>query len=348
MESAKRGQGSAVTRHLSEQPYSFSFFQSVFLLERLCAEKKPLGVALSPKDEPVKFRVRPGFAFPASEISALRFFETESRAEMDVTFMGLIGPSGVLPHWYNELCLERVKNKDSSLVDFLDMFHHRLISLFYLAWKRSRITVNFQSGGNDRFSARLRSLIGLGSGSGTLPQGIRAESLLYFSGLIARRSPSVSAIESAVSHFAGQKAVIHQFVERAIELPRSERTSIGRANSALGENVVCGSLVWENTSKFRIDLGPMGSAEFSKFLPGKELLRSIFSLVRFIVGIEYEFDLRLILKRDQVAPCMLGGSRSGFAPLLGWSTWLTGPGTILEKDPQVIFQEAETIAVGVA
>ena len=348
MESEKRGQSSSVKDHLSGQSYSFNFFQAVQLLEKIFAGKEPLGDALSPKYEAVSFKVHPGFAFPASEISALRFFEGESRAEMEVTFMGLIGPSGVLPHWYNELAMERVRNKDASLVEFLDMFHHRLISLFYLAWKRSRISVNFQSGGNDRFSARFRSLIGLGSGSDTLPQGIRAESLLYFSGLIARRSPSVTAIESAVSHFSGQRAKVHQFIERAIELPLSERTSIGRANSALGVSVVCGSMVWENTSKFRIDLGPMGSTDFSQLLPGRNMLRSLFALVRFIVGIEYEFDLRLILRRDQVTPCRLGGTSSGFVPLLGWSTWLTTPGAALEKDPHVIFQEAEAVAAHAA
>jgi type VI secretion system protein ImpH len=244
--------------------------------------------------------------------------------------------------------MDRVRNKDFSLVDFLDMFHHRLISLFYLAWKRSRIAVNYRYGGLDRFSSQFRSLIGLGTSANRLPQGIAIESLLYFSGLLARRIPSVTAIESAVSHIAGQRAVVQQFIERTLQLSKDECTSVGKANSALGVNTICGSQVYENTSKFRVELGPMGSKDFVNFMPEGRLLHSIFALVRFIVGIEYEFDLCLILKRDQVAPTMLGKSTTGFAPQLGWSTWIKAPDNVLPENQRILFQEADVIAVKAA
>ena len=348
MATKKWEQGSVVEGRLAEQPYSFNFYQAVSLLEEHFDRKMLIGKALSPNDEPVSFKVRPGFSFPASEISELRFIEAESRAEMDINFMGLIGPSGILPHWYNELSMERLRNKDSALVEFLDMFHHRLISLLYLAWKRSRITVHYRRGGTDRFSARFRSMIGLGSDKSALPQGIVVESLLYFAGLISRQSPTVAAIESAVSHFSGQKTVVNQFVERTIKLPESDLTSIGKVNSALGENALCGSLVWDNMSKFCIELGPMTAPDFKRFLPGREMLSSILALVRFIVGIEYEFEICLILKNDQVAPCCLGGLSSGFAPQLGWSTWVKAPEKILKENQRVTFQESDVAALKVA
>ena len=228
------------------------------------------------------------------------------------------------------------------------MFHHRLLSLFYLAWKRSRIAYNVASGGTDRFSLNFKRMIGVSASPTTLPSGISPESLLYFSGLLARQVPSVAAIESAVSHLSGQPAVVRQFIERALQLPPDERTALGKANAALGVSAICGSMVWENMSKFTVDLGPMGSADFARFLPGGEMLRPIFALVRFIVGIEYEFDLCMILKHDQIAPCRLGQTKGGVAPMLGWNTWLKAPDTVLQKDQRVTFQESDAMAAAAA
>jgi type VI secretion system protein ImpH len=348
MAAEERGQGSFIEHRLKEEFYRFTFFQAIAIIESLSESKKMLGEALRPVDEPVRFRVRPGFSFPPSDIAGLSFDEEESRADLDIAFMGLVGPSGILPRWYNELAMERSRNKDCSLTDFLDLFHHRLNTLFYLAWKKSHITVNYRSGGTDRFSRYIRSLIGLGAVKGSSLAGLGIESLLYFSGLLARQVPSVAAIEAALSHYSGQKAVVQQFIERAIELPSEDLTRIGMANSELGVSALCGSQVWENMSKFRIDLGPMDSTAFGRFLPGGALLRPMFALVRFMVGIEYEFEIRIILQRDQIAPCSLGGGGSAFAPMLGWSTWIKVPGAELREDPSVIFQDSDTVALKAA
>jgi type VI secretion system protein ImpH len=342
------GQSSFIEQRLKKEFYRFTFFQSIAIIERHCTGKKPLGEALRPNDEPIRFCVSPGFSFPPSDIAGFRFEEEESRAYLNVAFMGLVGSSGILPRWYNELAQERNRSKDFSLTDFLDLFHHRLNTLFYLAWKKSRITVNYLPGGTDRFSRYFRSLIGLGAGKGSSLSGLGIESLLGFSGLLSRQVPSTSAIESALSHYSGQKAVVQQFIERAITLPPEDLTKIGISNSGLGVSALCGSQVWENMSKFRIDLGPMDSASFGRFLPGGGLLRSMFSLVRFMVGIEYEFEIRVILKRDQVAPCRLGGKSSAFSPMLGWSTWIKAQDAVLNEDPSVTFQDSDTVALKAA
>ena len=348
MATEERGQSPFIENRLKKEFYRFTFFQAIALIERHCVGKKPLGEALRPMDEPVRFHVSPGFSFPPSDIAGLRFDEEDSRFHLNVAFMGLVGPSGILPHWYNELAQERNRSKDFSLTGFLDIFHHRLNTLFYLAWKKSHITVNYRPGGSDRYSRCFRSLIGLGADKGSSLAGLGIDSLLNFSGLLSRQIPSSAAIESALSHYSGQKAAVQQFVERVIALPPEDLTKIGMANSELGVSALCGSQVWENMSKFRIDLGPMDSVSFSRYLPGGGLLRSMFSLVRFMVGIEYEFEIRIILKQDQVAPCRLGGGGSGFSPMLGWSTWIKAQGTVLEEDPSVTFQDSDTVALKAA
>ncbi len=46
--------------------------------------------------------------------------------------------AGVLPHHYTELVIRRLQLRDTSLRDFLDVFHHRALSFFYRAWKKYR------------------------------------------------------------------------------------------------------------------------------------------------------------------------------------------------------------------
>jgi predicted component of type VI protein secretion system len=152
MATAKRKSDPAINQQLFDRFYEFSFYRAVYLLDRFSGKRKKLGDALVPSEESVRFRTKKGFSFPPSDISALKAAVTEEFPSMEVAFLGLTGPSGVLPQWYSQLILERDRNKDHALADFLDLFNHRLITLFYLAWKKHRFPENYQPGGRDRLS----------------------------------------------------------------------------------------------------------------------------------------------------------------------------------------------------
>ncbi len=259
-------------------------------------------------------------------------------ARMEVAFLGLIGPSGMLPHWYNELAQDRLRKKDSTLVAFLDCFHHRLISLFYLAWKKHRFPETYLPGAKDRLSRHMLCLIGLGTPHLIDRIGLDPESLIFYSGLLSRSVPCASALEAAVAYFSGTAVKLHQFIDRIIPIEPDDQTQLGTANSLLGVDAACGSQAWESQTKFRVDLGPMGFKRFLRFLPPGDLFQPIFSLVRVMVGIEFEFDVGVVLKREEVPPCRLGqpGAES---PRLGWTTWVKSPEFLHADHPRVIFQE---------
>ncbi len=343
MAAEKREQDTSVAERLFSEFYKFSFFQAVTLLEQLADHKEFIGTALTPAEEAVRFQVKPGFAFPPSDIMSLVSGDGESPAELEVAFLGLIGPSGVLPNWYNELAMERLHQKDSGMVAFLNIFHHRLLSLFYLAWKKYRISVIYQRDARDLFSGYLKSLIGMGTDGLAGRIGLPEESLVFSCGLLSRQVPSAAAVQSAVVYYSGQQVELQQFIQRVIPLPPEDCTLLGMANAELGVSALCGSQVQENQTKFRINLGPMSRTDFFRFLPTGDMLKPIFSLVRFMVGIEYEFELRVILRREEVPLYCMGGSLGSESPRLGWSSWLRSPNVPLARDPSVTFQESDVV-----
>jgi type VI secretion system protein ImpH len=75
-------------------------------------------------------------------------------------------------------------------------------------------------------------------------------------------------------------------------------------------------------------------------IPDSDMLRPIFSLIRYMVGIEYEFEVRLILIKEEVPSCTVGLGGEG-TPRLGWTTWLKTPGTVHTENPYITFQESD-------
>src|SRR5215467_3646565 len=112
---------------LASDPTRFAFFQAVRLLQRARARATHVGGYGSPSAEAVRFRAHASLSFPASEIQSLDF-PPDSPPEMAVNFMGLTGPLGVLPLHYTAFLCDRIRDRDTTLRDFLDIVHHRLIS----------------------------------------------------------------------------------------------------------------------------------------------------------------------------------------------------------------------------
>ncbi len=334
----ERIEDTPVREALFREFYRFSFFQAVRLLERLHPAKTPLGRALTPREEPVRFTAKQGLRFPPSDISGLKPPEDKAPAEMEVAFMGLIGPSGVLPYWYTDLAEDRSRHRDRGLTAFLDIFHHRLLSLFYLAWKKYRLTATYLPGARDPISQSYLCLMGLGTPLMVELLGLSREPLIFYSGLLSRPAPCAAAIKSTVRYFSGVPTSIDQFIDRLVPIDPEDQTQLGLANGSLGESALCGSVAWESQTKFRINLGPVGYRQFLKLLPSGERLGTLFALVRYMVGVEYDFEVRLILKKEEVPPCILGLGTPE-APRLGWSTWVKHQDVLHAEDPSVTFHE---------
>jgi type VI secretion system protein ImpH len=315
---------------LSARPWDYSFFQAVRLVQRASGVRETVGSFTHPSREPLRLATHASLAFPAAEIQSLE--ESPGQApKMTVNFFGLDGPFGVLPTRYVELILERLKVKDATLRDFLDIFNHRMISLLYRAWEKYRFPVAYERGGNDPFTGYMLALIGLGTRGLADRQAVPDQALICYEGLLTQSPRSALAFRSVLRHYFGVPVEVQPFAGAWRPLGPGSRTRLkgGFSKSeSLGVGMVLGDEVWDQQSVVRVRLGPMGIAQFRQFLPKGGAHESLKSLSRFFCGEDLDVEVQLILKREE-APRF--GLDTANPPRLGWLGWIfTHP---LDRDP---------------
>ena len=310
---------------LREDPTSFSFFQAVRLLERAASQSRtPVGQFAGPSEETVRFSAHPSIAFPASEIQGLD--GTSRTPEMLINVFGVIGPQGTLPYWYTLLVAEELRARRTSLRAFLDIFQHRIISHFYRAWAKPRSYVEFERAGTDRVSHLLRALVGLRGPreGGGVP--LRDETFLFYSGLLGSHRRSAVALEQLLSDYFGVTASVEQFAGGWYAVPDESLCRIGSGGemTSLGIAALVGDEVWDPQMRVRIRLGPLSRSQFDAFLPTGQAHEELRELTSRFSNDEIDFEVLLVLARDDVPTCVLDAGEGGVR--LGWSSWLrTGP-----------------------
>ncbi len=341
MASESRGADPPLEQTLFTEAYRFDFFQAVRLLERLGAGRVPVGAEGPPAREVVRFLARQSLAFPPSALERIEAppdGEPDGPPRMTVAFLGLTGPSGVLPYVYSELLLERRRAGDRTLADFLDLINHRLVALFYRAWAKHHVVIGHERGDADAFERHLFALMGLGIPPLRDRHAFPDVVLLKYAGLFARRHRPAVVLESLLRDVFGLPVAVEQFVGRWLVLEPADRSTIGAlgSNNALGVSLVVGQRVWDEQGSIRIRLGPLSFDQFRSFLPDGPAYRHLTELVRLFVDAEFEFDVQLILKADEVPDCRLA-SAPGAGVRLGRFAWLkTRP---LGRDPdEAIFR----------
>lgn len=326
-------------RMLRDEPTAFSFFQAVRLLSRLRPRRAPVGGWADPATEIARFSASTSLGFPASEIQTLDLpDETRSGADrpprMTVNFLGLTGPQGVLPHFYTEQAATLARAKDTALRDFLDLFNHRILSLFYRAWKSHRAPVLQEEGADDRIHDHLLDLAGLGTEGLQARLPLSDAALAFYAGLLSLRARPADGLARLVGDYFDVPADVEQFVGEWRRVDDRGQCTMGSDNDSgrLGFGVL-GNAVWDAQARVRLRLGPLTRAQYDAFLPGGAAHESLCALARLYAADEVGVDAQLVLARGEVPPCVLGPpARDGPAPpRLGRGTWLAS--RPLSRDP---------------
>lgn len=323
MADENRSAGGALIRRLTAKGHRYSFFQAVRLLERLHPEAARIGRQGPVAKEVVRLRPVLDMAFAASDVKSIVELPREGEGpafEITTTFLGLYGAVSPLPTYFTEQLLDQ--DEESLLREFIDLFHHRLLSLFYRAWEKYRFAAGFEPGGRDAGSRRLLGLLGVDPDR--LPAGHRipALRLLGLAGLLTQVPRSAASLRAALAeHFAGLPVEVHSFVGRWIPVPPDQRQRLGVDNSRLGRDTTLGDRVFDRSCTFRVALGPLGLRDFLEFLPGGPQAEELREIVDLVNGDGLDYDIQLTLSKEETPPLRLGVEPAR----LGWCTWLGRP-----------------------
>jgi type VI secretion system protein ImpH len=306
-------------RELLDRAASMDFFQILRLLENAHPDKPRIGASLRPRDDAVRFGQDPSLAFEPTAVRGFTPASLEQRARLAVNFIGLLGPNGPLPLHLTEYARDRARNQgDPTLAAFLDVFHHRIVSLFYRARASAEPALSLDRPELDRFGDYIGSLFGIGSPALQNRDEIGDFAKLHFAGLMANQRRPAAGLVTILRAYFKLPVAIEQFVGHWMKIPLDGQTRIGMQDQGnrLGTSAVLGRKVWDCQHKFRLVIGPLDYDDYQRMLPGGDSMRRLLDWVRNYAGMVLDWDVRLILKREQVPRLALGGRR------LGWTTFL--------------------------
>ena len=371
MDSPLGNTAATVIELIRAEPWNFDFFATILLFERIqqhqASTTPDVGMAKTPDLESIRFHTAQQQSYSASDVVRVESSNSAGPKKWDVTvsMMGLTGPNGIMPNHYSRLVMDkarkasresnpREKKRYSTLPDFLDNFNHRQISLFYRAWKKYRLPALYRpqlksndTTKDDPVTTALYSLVGLANGPHKRQQTLRHrsefpdEAILYYAGAFARWPRSPVTLKNLIAEMFGLPTEILEFQPQWCQLRPNDQYRMPvsghvlGSDSALGLGITIGERICLYDTRFRIRLGPLSRADFDRLLPEGDRLRSVVQFARQYSGVQWDFDIQLVLKKEEVPMTRLGGSTIEPSQLAR-NSWSLNSAPINDQDQVVL------------
>ncbi|WP_392563391.1 type VI secretion system baseplate subunit TssG [Orbus wheelerorum] len=283
---------SSLMRELEAKLPKMNFYRFCQLLEQMTDTELKLGTSESPVNDPLRFAPSAEMSFPAGELKCI---EREPYLNRPVTvrtrFLGLYGVDSVLPPI---LLDDIVKRKDGyeAMVDFLDIFNHRIITQFYRIWLKHHYPASFMRGGTDPVSQCLLGLTGLGI-KGTSEQiGTPVSRFLALLGLVTQHTRTAEGIVGVIKVLVPNCDVeVDEFYPVRMNVPQPAK--LGQGGITLGNSAILGKQFLECNQTVLVKIKPRDNTLIDKLLPDGELHNDIMTLLRAYLG--YQVDAQLDL-----------------------------------------------------
>lgn len=177
------------------QASELPFVTLVSAIERASGGKVALGGDGPFQDEAIRFRHDPGLVFHTHDISAVS--HDGRRVELTTTFAGLTGSASPLPPMFIE---SMGRDDDDGVLqrDFLDLFHHRLLSLFYRGLLKHDLARAVQAGPLPHILRWLLGLAGLPYEHAERTSGLALCNLLRLLPLLLCYPPNAARLALAI------------------------------------------------------------------------------------------------------------------------------------------------------
>lgn len=286
-----------------------------------------LGRSRTAEREIIRLRPTVSMAFPPASLESVErdpaAHPSHARYQVTVSFGGLYGVDTPLPLWMAQEVVWAGRQQPA-LRAFLDIFHHRLLSLRYRAWRQHRYEYSFERGGRDRLSRILMGMVALSPEQTVDQLGASPLWLFRYFGLLLLRNRPASALTTLLKAKLRAELPDEPQLEvsydplpspRWIRIPDEQVTSLRPGQSVLGKNTPLGRSIQDRSTYIRFVLGVVSFRGVQRLQKGPGgLLTQLATLCRFYLRQPLDLSFQVQVPADEVPKSSLGRRGGTAAP----------------------------------
>lgn len=303
----------------------------LFALARTLESQLDMSPKIGDENRPSQTKLRFGqsshLGFASNQVNDISL--KDGKVNIDIRGFGMFGPNGALPIHISEQIYEKKHHqKNTTFNDFVNIFHHRLTSMFYKAWREAQDVPSLDDKDSWQFSRFIASLAGMADHKDYNPD-VPVYARMYYARYLQNKSNPVDNLRSIIKGYFNVNVEIQENIGQWIDASEFSTHLSRNKKNRLGNGLMLGSQFFDATQKFRIVIGPISSEKYLQFLKGGRLAKQLIMWVEQFVHYEYQWDVELIVDKNKISQQPLG---RGIA--LGYTSWLGQP----QQHPRVVVE----------
>jgi type VI secretion system protein ImpH len=319
-----------IVAQLKNEPYDFDFYKAISIIEADFYRKQNININLAYEkfkhlDDFIQFHSKTSLAMPTANILSIdnmlnEDFPSYGKLNIVTTFLNLAGPFGALPQSMTQTILTLNKKRDYSLQNFMDIFHHRMLSKLYQIRRKHHTCLDIRPPTHNNFSNMLYAFTGHFTAAPKKFSPIPRKDLLYFSSLFAKKIRSASSLRLLLKELCRTEVDIIQCIGKWFALEESDWYKLGDKKFKLGDNTVIGQRAWVQTASMKIKIGPVSRKNFLNILPDSHAFTQLVKTINFYTLGRATASISLSIEKKEIKAAKLHRSSP---PKLGWTSWLS-------------------------